>query len=424
MTQANANLKKAEEGLEIQKRQNESDVAAAQLAFVLADLDKKKYINGEYPQLENEQLGAVRVAEEELSRANAVYEYSQRMAQKGYSTANQLEADRIAVMKADVSLEAAQEKLKVLQEYEKERKIEELTALAIESERAQERVERQGIAALAQFQADLEAARLTQTVEQEKLDRVRTQIANSKIYAPQAGEVVYATEDSRRGDSSEVISEGATVRERKALIKLPDLSQMKVDARIHESLISRVREGLPVNIRVDAVPGRVYKGKVVSISSVPVETSWMRPDLKEYSCVIEILSNGDEDLGLKPGLNADVEIIVQERSNVLQVPFQSVVTAGKSKFIYALGPKGVERREVVIGASNDTHVEILDGIQAGERIILNPRTHFAEELANLDAELDMAAGAQNGPAASGSAPAEQREDTAGGQASRSHPAAT
>ena len=73
---------------------------------------------------------------------------------------------------------------------------------------------------------------------------------------------------------------------------------------------------------------------------------------------------------------------------MLQVPFQAVVSAAKVRYIFVLGPRGPERREVTTGAANDTHMEILDGVKAGEQVILNPRTHFADELVALGAAAD------------------------------------
>lgn len=384
VTQAKAALEKADQSLQIQKRQNESDVAAAQLALDLAVLDLEKFKSGDYLQQKSEMEGQVQVAKETLEQAEEVFNFSKRLNAKGYVSTSQLEKDRIAFTKAGIDLAAARTKLKVLEEFTFPRTIKELTEKSEESKRARDRVERQGLATLAQLEADFKAAELTNKVEEEKLARAQTQIANSKIYAPQAGEVVYATEERDRGEASEVIAAGATVRERKPLINLPDLTQMKVDTRIHESLVSRVREGLPARVRVDAVPGKIFVGKVQTISSVPVEGDWMRPDLKEYSCVVTIDYTPGEDVTLKPGLTAEVEIIVQERKDVLQVPFQSLVSAGKTRYAYVLTPDGPERREVVTGAANDTHVEILDGVAEGERVILNPRTHFGDELAEMD----------------------------------------
>src|SRR5690606_13517084 len=75
VTQAAAERKKAEENVEIQKRQNESDIAAAELAKELAKLDHEKYKQGEARQLENELSGLAEVAREELARAAELYEF-------------------------------------------------------------------------------------------------------------------------------------------------------------------------------------------------------------------------------------------------------------------------------------------------------------------------------------------------------------
>lgn len=386
VTNAEAALKKAQEGLEIQRRQNESDIAAAKLAVTLARLDLEKWRKGDFIQQQGVINGKIQLAEEELKRAKEVLEYSRRLARKGYKSQNELEADAIAVTKAQVNLDAAQAELDVLVNYTDPRTVEELRELADESVRALDRAERQASAAIAQFEADLKAAELTYEVETQDLAKDRAQLAACKIYAPQAGEVVYATGDDRRSDSQQ-IAEGTQVRERQEIIKLPDLTQMKVDLRIHESLISRVQPGLPARVRVDALPGKVFTGKVLSVSAVPVSGSWYRPDLKEYSGVVSIDYAPGEDIRLKPGLTADVEIIVQSRADVLQIPFQSVVSVGQQRFAYVLMPQGSQRREVLTGAANDTHIEILDGVDEGEKVILNPRTHFAEELAALEGPL-------------------------------------
>ena len=403
VTQAEAVLKKATEGLEIQKRQNESDIATADLARQLAELDLTKFIKGEYPQQRNEINGRIQVAKEDLARYKEIYEFSKRLAQKGYKSQNELDADRIAVTKASISLAAVEDELRVLDDFTKARTITELEENKAESARERERVERKGVAALAQYQADVEAAILTLEVEKEKQTRYDAQIVASKIFAPQPGEVVYSTGDSDRRSDGQQIAEGTQVRERQEIIKLPDLTQMKVDTRIHESLISRVSVGLPARVRVDALPGIMLPGTVLSVSSVPVSGSWFRPDLKEYAAVVS-LNAMEEPLPLKPGLTAEVEIIVQERADVLQVPFQAVLTVGPTRYIYVLTPTGPVRREVLLGTVNDTHMEILDGVVAGEVVILNPRTHFSEELAALESAQAASNSEENAAASNAAKP--------------------
>jgi HlyD family secretion protein len=391
VTQAEAELKQAEENVAIQKTQNESDKSAAQLELTLASLDLEKFLKGESQRDLNLKEGAVTKAQEDLQRAEENFEFSKRIARKGYKNQNEVEADRITVVKAEIDLEIAKEDLKVEKEYVQKRTRTELEANVKEKGRNLERVQRQGVAALAQFDARLKASQLTYEVERSELDRIREQIEACKMIAPQNGQVVYANQNSgRRGSGEDVIEEGTEVRERQSIIQLPDFSQMKVDARIHESKISMISEGLPVDIRVDAFPEQRYQGVVDVVSSVPISSNWMRPDLKEYKATIKIIPNGADITKLKPGLTAEIEIRIEEREDVLQVPVQSVITIGDQRYLFVLTPSGTPvRREIKIGQASDTMIEVLDGVAAGEEVILNPRTHFADELIELEEKLAL-----------------------------------
>lgn len=415
VTQAEADLRKAEENLEIQKTQNESDLAAARLAVELAQLDLEKYEKGEAVQTENELRSQITLAEEKLIQAKENYEFTKRLAQKGYKTLNEVETQRIAVRDAELQLAIAKGKLEVHLNYTYPRTIKELREKAAESVRELKRIERAGIAALAQLQADLTAKRLTFEVQQQKLKDLQEQIAACKIYAPQAGKVVYANQRSRRSDPV-LIEEGAQVRERQPIIKLPDFTQMQVNARIHESKISDVRKGQKVLVYVDALPDQVFHGVMEEISSVPVPGNWPNVDLKEYEATVRITDPVEVVQQLKPGLTASMEIIVDEGSeDVLQVPIQAVIPLSTRRFVYVLTDGGPERREILVGRSNESAVEVKDGLAVGEHVILNPRTHFADELAALEAKIIQEEAdrqsreeRQAAPAYPGSGPAESR----------------
>ena len=389
VTQAEAELKQAFENVEIQKTQNDSDNSAAQLALALAKLDLKKFKEGESQRDLNVKEGAITKAREDLQRAEENFEFSKRIAKKGYKNQNDVEADRINVVKAEIDLEIAKEDLNVEKEYVQHRKLIELEADVKEKERNLDRVERKGIATLAQYDARHKASQLTYEVEKSELERIGEQIKACKLIAPQDGQVVYANQNSsRRSSGEDVIEEGTEVRERQAIIQLPDFSKMKVDARIHESKISMIKQGLPVEIRVDAFPDELYQGEVDQVSSVPISSNWMRPDLKEYKATIKILPNGADITKLKPGLTAEIEIRVEQLDNVLQVPVQSIITIGDQRYMFVLEAGGEPvRREVKIGQASDTMIEVLDGVELGDEVILNPRTHFADELIDLEEQL-------------------------------------
>ena len=383
IAQSSANVKKATENVEIQKKQNESDLAKAQLELDLAQLDLEKFKSGEALQQKNKLRGELLIAQEELNQADEYYRFFRRVARKGYKSQNELEGARIAALKAKNKLDVAKEALKVYEQYTYKRTLRELTELASDSIRELERVRRKGLAALAGYEATLFAATQTHQLELSKLKRRQEELAACTMVAPQDGKVVYVSKQSRRSEPA-VIEEGSPVRENQEVIKLPDFTQMKVDARIHESKISRIRVGLPVVIRIDAFPDVVYHGVVDSVADVPVPGSWPNFDIKEYPAVIRITDDLDKVAELKPGLTAEVEIQVVSRENVLQVPVQSIVTIGEKHYAFVLTDRGPElRKEIKIGDSNDKSVEILAGLEEGEQVILNPRSRFGSELAAL-----------------------------------------
>ena len=387
LTQSEAALAQSIENLEIQKTQNESDIANAELQLTLAELDLKKYKEGEYLQQVNEIAGEVTLAQEEQVRAQEKYQFTKRISKKGYKSQNDLEADRIAVTKAEIALRVAQEKEKVLKTYTYKRTIAELEAQAKELALELERVKRKGISSLSQYEADVAARKLTAEVEKSKYERLLKQIDSCLLFAPQGGEAIYSNERSSRSSSENIIEEGASVRERQQIIKLPDLDHMKINAQIHESRVNQIKVGLQVIIRVDAYPDEVYYGEVDDISSVPSSTNWFNRDLKEYEGVIRLTEEGDKVRKLRPGLNASIEIVVKHREDVLQVPVQAVVTIIDKRYAWVMTEEGPERRDVLIGESNDLAIEILDGLQEGEDVILAPRSYFSDQIADLEAML-------------------------------------
>lgn len=389
VTAARANREKAEKNVKIQETTNESLLAKAKLAEQLAELDLEKYKakGGEYEQTVDGLMGEIKQFEEELALAQEDYEKVRDQARRGYKNLNELEASRIKVTQKQIVLDVKRGELKVLERFTKRRTESELEQLAKDTVRETLRAQLEGEAAMAQMNADYEAVQLMLAVEEEKLERLVRQIKACRLVAPQDGEVVYASAESRRSEPV-VIEEGATVRERQAVIKLPDLDLMKIDARIHESRISRVTVGQPVEIEIDAVTDVTYHGILNAVSSVPVPGSWPNTDLKEYEATIEITDSKELVRKLKPGMTAQVRIIVEDRKeDVLQVPVQSILALAGRYYTYVFTKQGPERREIKVGQSNDEFMEILDGVAEGERVIMNPRTHFSREINDLEQRL-------------------------------------
>ncbi|MCB9950132.1 MAG: HlyD family efflux transporter periplasmic adaptor subunit [Planctomycetaceae bacterium] len=387
VTQAEAALIQAKEQLEIQRNQNDSDIAAAELKWKLAQLDLTKYEQGEFPQQKKQLEGTVVLNKEELVRAEENLAFIREQVKKGYRNQNDLESARLTVQQAELKLSGSEEELKVLTKFTFTRTIEELKANAAEFERELQRTKLKAESAVAQYEKDVDARKLTAEVEREQYERLLKQIDACILRAPQDGEVVYANlQGSRRGGEQVNIEEGATVRERQAIINLPDVTKMKVDCRIHESLIGDVRVGLSCRIRMDAHPDKFFNGKVTQVSSVPMTGNWPNTDLREYATEIQLVDDIERIRELRPGLTAQVEILIDNRPDVLQIPVQAVVGVSDRHIAYVMKQGVPERRDLVIGDSNQTHIEVSEGVKAGEKVILNPRSRFADEIGQLEAK--------------------------------------
>lgn len=361
----------ARENLAVTRSQSDSDVAAAELAHRFAELDLKKYTQGEYPQQLQQADAEITIANEELQRASDKLDWSKRLAAEGYITRMELQADELGAKRSQLDLELAQGKRKLLEEYTHQRSLQQLQSDVTQAQKALDRIKRKAAADVVQAEADLKAKKSEHDRQKTKLDKIVQQTAKCKITAPVAGMVVYATtgKASFRGNV-EPLQEGQEVRERQELIYLPTTSSMMAEVKVHESSLRKVRRDLPVRVTVDAVPGRAFSGRVGAIGLLPdAQSAWMNPDLKVYSTEI-LLDAGAGDL--RPGMTCRAEILVDTYETALFVPVYAVLRVGGKTVVYVQGPKGPEQREVEVGLDNNRMIRIVRGLSEGEKVLLAP----------------------------------------------------
>ncbi len=256
----------------------------ARLTREVAEIAVTEYVEGVFKQDLETAKGEIALAESDLARAEDRVEWSNRMFEKGYVSKAQKIADALALQRAKFALEQAQSKRSVLEEYTKKKTTKELES-EVEKTRADELAKEQ-----------------TWSLEKSKQAKLEKQIVNCKLYAPGDGLVVYANDPNRFGGSSQPqIEEGATVRERQKIFSLPDISKMRVNTKVHESMIDRLSPGLRARIRVDAFADQVLTGVVESVAPLPDPSSFFSSDVKVYTTLVSI-ENGLP--GLRPGMTA------------------------------------------------------------------------------------------------------------------------
>lgn len=307
------------------------------------------------------------VAKTDLGLAEADLVGTQRLFEKGFVTKKELENDKVRVEKAIVQVKATDTARKLFQIYEFPKTAEELVSKYEEALLNLDKTQKEAISKLAQTEAKFKSAQGRYRIEQSDLKELQEQLAKTKIYALKPGLVTYGGNRERYYYGEEQIREGSTVRQRQVIITIPDLNAMGVRVKIHESYIKKVKADMPSRIRVESFPDRPIQGKVTKVAILPDSSNrWMNPNLKVYKTTIKI--EGVHQW-LKPGMTAKVEILVDELQDVVFVPIQAVFAEEEEQVCYV--HKGsLRRRTVRTGEYNDEYIQILDGLEVGEKVTL------------------------------------------------------
>jgi HlyD family secretion protein len=366
VSNAQAALVKARQSLQIQESQNRSDLAAAEQKEDFGEQDLKKFLEGERDAQLSKARQTIDIAKEEATRTASRLTWSEKLFAGGFLTTTELEGDRIAQHRAQVELEQSTLELELLERFTLPRQESQLRAALEEAQREKERVELQSKAKLVDFEAGVSNSEARLELSSEQLARVERQIDKAILKAPRDGMLVY-----RQFDPDELpIQEGREVRERQTLMYIPSAEGMIAEAKVHESVLDQIKVGQPCTLTVDALRGASLQGTVSFVALLPDQGSWWsNPNTRLYRIEVDVTS---PEVGLRPGMSCSIEILIDELNDALHVPVQSVFRTGDTNVCYVSGDAGVEARAVRIGRFNDLWVQILEGLEEGETVLLAP----------------------------------------------------
>ncbi|HEV3137194.1 MAG TPA: HlyD family efflux transporter periplasmic adaptor subunit, partial [Pirellulales bacterium] len=258
-------------------------------SFEAAKIAVNEYIEGTYLQNLQDLEAKVTVAKENLESARNAYQFTEKMLRKGYVTNLQRDAQAFGVKHSELDLGVAETAKDVLKKFTREKVL-----VGLQSTRD---------SAKARMASDEEAFKL----EEARLERYETQLQHCTIRAPDDGMVVYANDQQQMGrggggGQQSIVEEGAMMRERQTIIKLPDLTHMQVKSTVHESKVDMLTKGMPARIHIQ---DREFTGTITSIANQAEPSNWFSGNVKEYAAIISIDSDPH---GLRPGMTAAVEI--------------------------------------------------------------------------------------------------------------------
>jgi cobalt-zinc-cadmium efflux system membrane fusion protein len=154
---------------------------------------------------------------------------------------------------------------------------------------------------------------------------------------------------------------GATVGSDANLFKIIDVSSVWIDANVFEKDLGRVRRGQEVRVTVPAFPGSSFVGRVILVSSV------VDPESRSVKVRTEV---PNPDGRLKPDMFANVEIITDMHRTAISIPQSALLDDGGKKVVFVMAGNGYEKRAVTAGIQSADRVEILDGLQAGDKVVV------------------------------------------------------
>ncbi len=183
----------------------------------------------------------------------------------------------------------------------------------------------------------------------------RAQLQRMKVLAPFDGTA-----------GLKLVNVGDYVKDGADIVNIEDLSSLTVQFALPERTIDRLRAGQPVEVLLDALPGRVFKGRVLAVDS----------QVDANGRALQVLAQVENPgLLLKPGMFARPRVVFAVREGAVVVPEEALVPQGSKQMIYkaTLGPDGQlvsQRLEARIGQRLPGKVEILEGLKPGDTVVV------------------------------------------------------
>jgi membrane fusion protein (multidrug efflux system) len=205
---------------------------------------------------------------------------------------------------------------------------------------------------VSQSAVDQNAAALQ--VADAQVSLAQAQAARMKVLAPFDG-----TAGLRLVDVGDYVKDGADI------VNIEDLAALKVQFAVPERYVDRLRAGQAVELMVDALPGRKFKGRVEAVDS----------QVDANGRALQVLAKVDNTGALlKPGMFARPRVVFSVREGAVVVPEEALVPLGTRQLLFkvvdgANGQKVAQRLEAKVGLRLPGKVEILEGVKAGDNLV-------------------------------------------------------
>ncbi len=332
----------------------------AKLTREVAEIAVVEYEEGIFKQDLATVEGEIKLAESDLSRSEDRLDWARRMYEKGYVSMATRISEELTLKKARFALEQAQSKKKVLVDYTKDKTIKELKS-EVEKARSDE------LAKKATCELEDSARKRSSRSRSPPATSRPPPMGWSSTPTIPAGPSAATSPRSRKGRPCASGRRSSACRTSPACRSTPRSTSRRSTSS---------QAGMKAKIRVDAFASEMLDGTVMDVAPLPDSTNFFSSDIKVYTTKVRI----DQPLsGLKPGMTAQVEILVDRKTNVLTVPVLAVLQFhGKDHVTKKVDDRFVQT-DVELGVSNEKYVEVLKGLNEGDVVAMSPMSLMTDE---------------------------------------------
>ena len=200
---------------------------------------------------------------------------------------------------------------------------------------------------------DLRTRRLERDQQALVVANLKRQVDELDVRAPVDGMVANLAQAER-----------AKILESAPLLTVVDLTAFEIEFKVAETYAREIKPGMPSQLTLD---NRTYAGTVTAIS----------PEVRESEVTGRVKFTGDQPPGLRQNQRASVRIVLDERNDVLKFDRGSLIDS-PSRFVYVVKGDRAVRMPVELGSASITEVEVIRGLNPGDRIVISDTRDYGD----------------------------------------------
>ncbi len=352
----------AEQSHEDKKRDLEADVEKARIALNQAQAELDQYRAQQAVELAEKRSAKDQDAVE-LETAKRRFTRQEGLAEGGLVPQREVELASTDLKAKEFALERESKDLELAEARNASEELDKQAAVT-EAESALERAE-------SKRDAELRSSATTLEVRKSQLDRVEEEFSKSVIRSPADG-IVVLEEERGGGMQRRPLQQGDQVWQGRPIATIPDLSEMRVVVELPQDKARSVEAGQRAAMTVDAIQGVGFEGEVTEVSQTGGESTLPGTGIPSPERVFPAKVSISELKGaaLRPGMTANVKIIVEELGEVVNVPLECVFEREDDRLVYVRRGGDFFPVEVELGGKNEDAAVVTKGLEGGEEVAL------------------------------------------------------